>query len=99
MAGDGGRMSASVWNAREDRIVERALEIIEFLQEGMLADGYPPFHEPRSERDEYDELAALKAAGHPSFWQSPEAQARFLELMARYGPPPAPAPSPLGVTM
>ena len=82
------RLSAERWNRLEANIARRVGEIRERVLDGLMADGHPPFTSPVTEREELDNLLALKQAGDPAFWFNPEAPARLEHLLRRLGPPP-----------
>lgn len=81
-----GDLSGPFWNQVEDDAYNEYEETVEMLVDDMMAAGYPPFAEPmQSPRDQYQALLALKVANSDLFWGSPEAQATFERLSARYG--------------
>ncbi len=87
------RLSGKRWNRIEDAIVERAMRVYGpdgILEEKLLMDGFPPFHEPLSERDQYYNLLGLRSANSDLYWNDPKAVQTFARLAQRFGPPPAP---------
>lgn len=71
------------------RIEERYSAMVELLVDEYEADGRPPFTEPLTPFQQYQQLLAARGAGSAQFFDDPEAQARLAELEARFGPAPA----------
>lgn len=82
------RLSGARWNRILDHGLKWYAETVDNLTTALLADGFPPFTEPRPPSDQYATLLAWRTVGDPRFWQSPEAQMAFEKLAQRFGPPP-----------
>jgi hypothetical protein len=85
-------LSGKRWNQFREDLVAWALEQKEIIEEKVYADGYPPFAVPRSDREVFATLAAMRVAGDPAYWDDPEAVATLERLSERYGPPPSAPP-------
>lgn len=83
-----GKLSGRRFNRIRDAIVSNFNERVQFYVDAMLEDGYPPFHDPLSPREQYDRLVSWRQAGDPRFWRSQGAQAALAQLAAEFGPPP-----------
>lgn len=83
-----GPLSGPRWNMLRDEIVAWYRQMVDYYVERLIEDGYPPFTEPRSEREQYDTLVAWYMAGDPRFWDDPQANAALSQLEMRYGPRP-----------
>lgn len=91
-----GRISGPRWNSIVDSIVESYEELVENLIEALTADGYPPFTEPLSEREQYHQLIAMRDSGDPKFWNDPSAIKALARFSRRYGNPPTPTVGAFG---
>lgn len=80
-----GRLSGKRWNRLLDHGLRFREKAKKSLTDAMMADGYPPFTVPLSPAEQYMRLVAMKDAGHPGFWEDPEAQSTYARLSARYG--------------
>lgn len=83
-----GRLSGKRYNRIRDALVERYIHWRDFFVESLMEDGYPPFHDPISPREQYDKLVAWRAAGDPRFWHNPGAAEALSVLSLEFGPPP-----------
>ncbi|MCR4341352.1 MAG: hypothetical protein NUW01_15850 [Gemmatimonadaceae bacterium] len=83
-----GKLSGGRFNRIRDALVGRYYNRVDFFVDGLLEDGYPPFHDPLSPREQYDRLVSWRQAGDPRFWRSAAAQAALAQLAAEMGPPP-----------
>ena len=91
-----GRISGERWNKLVESIMERYETRVEYLAEALMEDGYPPFHEPLSEREQYEQLIAMRDSNDPEFWGNPEAVTELAKLSARFGHPPRRTVGPYG---
>ena len=99
MSADGGRndrLGGERWNRLLDEIVQRYGDQKKRLGEALMTDGYPPFTQPVSPREQYQKLLAMQASGDPAYWNDPAAQAALAKLAARYGPPSPLTQEPYG---
>lgn len=87
-----GRASGKRWNMIRDTIMERYERRVEFFMELLTEDGFPPFTEPLTERQQYDKLVAWYLAGDERFWKNPDAEAALQMFEARFGPRPPLSP-------
>lgn len=83
-----GRVSGERFNRIVEGIVKSFWEREQFFEKLLLEDGYPPFHEPMTELQQYEALLAWRAAGDPRYWHDAEAQAALAELEPRFGRSP-----------
>lgn len=81
-----GLLSGQFWNQVSDTIYERHQERVAQLVDMFLADGYPPFHQPLTPREEMQQLQMLRASDSGYYWDSDTAKTRLAQLEARYGP-------------
>ncbi|MFW6031377.1 MAG: hypothetical protein ACOC9T_02195 [Myxococcota bacterium] len=91
-----GRLRAKRWNKLEDEIIERYFKKRQLLIDALMEDGYPPFTEPASEREQYQRLIAMRNTGDPAFWNNPQAIKDLERLSARYGDPAPHSTGPFG---
>ena len=80
-----GTFSGPRWNRITDSGLDQFRHTKQLVKDALLADGYPPFSVPTSERDELRNLQALKLSDSAYFWNSRSAQGRLATLEARYG--------------
>lgn len=85
-------ISASVYNEVVDEVTTWYAELVDFLTDNLLGDGYPPFTQPLGEREQFDLLNAWRMAGDPRYWNDQAAQQAFARLAVKFQPP-----SPYGV--
>lgn len=78
------RLSGERWNNFTDAGIKRWFDRRDQLMDAIMADGYPPFSEPRTERDQFMTLLAWKQAGDMRFVGNPQAQAEFQRLAGKY---------------
>ncbi len=83
----GGRLGGERANRIRDRIVARYDEMVRLLVESYMANGFPPFTTPETPYEQYQKLLAMRGAGDPQFWDSPQAQATLNHLEARFASP------------
>lgn len=91
-----GRLAGERWNRLFKMSLVRLQETRDMLEGEVMVSGYPAFHRPRTPREEYDELVAMRQANDPAFFTDPQAQADLAKLSMRFGPPPPQIAEPYG---
>lgn len=89
-----GRTSGGRYNRIVEVMVARYTYWVDYFEELLTEDGYPPFRTPLGEREQYDKLVAWRAAGDPRFWRDQAAQEALAHLSQRFGAPPPVSPYP-----
>lgn len=87
MKGRADDLSGKYWNELLKEVSEWAEETLQEMLDAFNVGGYPPFHYPVTDRIEYNNLSALRAAGSELYWNDPTAVARLEVLARKYGPP------------
>lgn len=82
-----GPVSGRRWNRITDSGVRYFQEAFASSYEALLADGFPPFHEPNSPLRQFQILSAARAAGDPLYWDDPQAQQTYARLAIRFADP------------
>jgi hypothetical protein len=70
------------------------METRDWLLEQFYASGYPLGTEKSTPIEIYERLISLMQAGHPEYWNSPEAQEELRKLEVQFGPAPPLQPQP-----
>jgi cytochrome P450 len=89
-------LDADTLNPIIDDLRKWALTTRDELLRAFYASGNPPGTERLSDREVYERLISLMRAGHPDYWENPEAQAELERLGRTYGAAPVPVPGGMG---
>lgn len=79
---------AKRWNRLYKEVEKWFDGTVEDIVNHIMADGHPPFTQPRSPREQYQKLIAMRDAGDPAFWSNPDAAKDLERLSAQFGYPP-----------